>query len=957
MKNRLLPSGFLALLAGCFSLLVATVSFAGQPGQPVTGNPSGGISPTTTDYLAPIRANQVTGTVDPSDVLKAREQVASHQLKSAGATTLDWVEAGPNNAAGKTRAVIFDNRDASGNTLIAGAVTGGLWKSTSLGLVWHEINTLSNEVLRVSSMVQLPSGTIYVGTGDWYCGGYHEIGTGLYRSDDGENFSVVPTAQPSANNPESDWAFISKLACNSNGRIFAATNTGLKYSDDGSNWQTLLSGTAIDVVVGNDGTVLAVVDNKVYVATGGDLSALTNLSTGETNMLPSTGVGWIQVAIAPSDPNVLYASIAKNTNVLMNIYRSSDKGASWSVIFPANSLYDPFNGAGCYGNTISVFPNDPDQVLLGGLDMWRGVKMDEGYFNWEEVSYGSAYFASTFFLPFFHHAYVFNPADPSVVIVASDNGLSKGTISSDNILFQTINKHYQVGQFVSVDPSMSKDGIMGGGVANGTMVVFGGNVLNEPTTGQLVSQEYYPSGYNGNGGPCEWSMINPSVVIYSISGLTAPWRRSEDFGVTVSPTFLGTLNNNNNIPYPPIQLVEDFNDLNSFDSISLTAGERTIPADSLLVLYSDNQKFPFRYVTPVEIPQGTTVKVTDPIQTRFYLAGTKGSDDGIFMTKDALKFAKDPEWYCVATTPDPPSGTNAVVSMTVSPDHDYLWAGTNNGTLYRLGNLRAAHDSATANYDTSTCVVNKTVFDTIQYSWLKGRYVTSVSISNDNNRVVVTLGNYGNSTYVYYSNNALDPVPTFQAAQGDLPAMPVYCSMIEKSNQSKVIIGTDFGAYSTENIAAGSPVWTAESKGLGNVAITAIRQQTNEGIYYHRPDNFGTIVLASYGNGMFKDTTYRTILGIDPGQTQSGTAANTVRIEPNPFREQVNISFTLSKPADVKVTVYDLTGRTVTSYYWNNLNAGKQTRSLSLAGVPAGTYLISVDDGTTRAFGKAVKTN
>ena len=76
------------------------------------------------------------------------------------------------------------------------------------------------------------------------------------------------------------------------------------------------------------------------------------------------------------------------------------------------------------------------------------------------------------------------------------------------------------------------------------------------------------------------------------------------------------------------------------------------------------------------------------------------------------------------------------------------------------------------------------------------------------------------------------------------------------------IIGTDFGVFTTDAVTAGSPSWSPQYTGLGNVPVTMITQQTNPGLYYYRPANFGDIYLASFGRGMLYDSSYSVILGV-----------------------------------------------------------------------------------------------
>jgi len=276
------------------------------------------------------------------------------------------MQVGPTNYSGRSRVVLFDNQDPNGLTLYTGGVTGGVFKSINKGLTWNAASPASSEILRVSSMTQTPGGVIYVGTGEYYCEDGEFMGTGLYKSDNGMDFTLVDGTKPTLNDPLSNWAYILKLACDPNsGRLFAATNAGIKYSDDGKTWTDLIFGMAIDVTVGPNGTVLFVVDNHVYIAEGGDLGNITDVSTGEEDMLPTDNAGWTSLAIAPSDPSVMYASIAKlSDSYLLGIYRSDDNGATWSLIFPPNNTYEPFFGNGCYSNTIEVFPTDPDAILL-----------------------------------------------------------------------------------------------------------------------------------------------------------------------------------------------------------------------------------------------------------------------------------------------------------------------------------------------------------------------------------------------------------------------------------------------------------------------------------------------------------------------------------------------------------------------------------------------------------------
>jgi photosystem II stability/assembly factor-like uncharacterized protein len=241
MKRKLLHLSLLTIVLGLAGLIIAS----GYSGVSSTGEDKTddyGVLQAA-DYLHQMRSNQVTGEIDPADVLAARLQAEQGHFKSGNAIGLEWIEMGPDNAPGRVRALIFDKNDETRKTLIAASVTGGLWKTTNLGSTWNKIN-LENQNLYVSYLAQTSDGSaIYAGTGEAFCteedtyyGG--QVGQGLFKSTDGDTFTLVPETAPeiAAQNDTVDWAYINKITIHGS-RVYVATNTGLFYSDNGNdNW-------------------------------------------------------------------------------------------------------------------------------------------------------------------------------------------------------------------------------------------------------------------------------------------------------------------------------------------------------------------------------------------------------------------------------------------------------------------------------------------------------------------------------------------------------------------------------------------------------------------------------------------------------------------------------------------------------------------------------------------------
>ncbi|WP_396149104.1 PA domain-containing protein [Flavobacterium sp.] len=100
-----------------------------------------------------------------------------------------WIERGPTNVGGRTRAVIFDPNDSTNETVFAGGVSGGIWKNTNISnenSEWTRVNIPDN--LNVTCLAVDPnnSNIFYAGTGESFVGG-DVTGDGLWKSTNGGN--------------------------------------------------------------------------------------------------------------------------------------------------------------------------------------------------------------------------------------------------------------------------------------------------------------------------------------------------------------------------------------------------------------------------------------------------------------------------------------------------------------------------------------------------------------------------------------------------------------------------------------------------------------------------------------------------------------------------------------------------------------------------------------------------
>ncbi|WGH74680.1 thrombospondin type 3 repeat-containing protein [Tenacibaculum tangerinum] len=135
--------------------------------------------------------NPSTGRTHKENVYKIQEQLSKQRAaqKVPGEADNAWVERGPDNVGGRTRAVIFDPNDATKETVFAGGVSGGLWKNTNISnseSKWVRVGIPENLAVSCIAVDPNDSKTFYVGTGESYVNG-DVNGDGLWKSTDGGN--------------------------------------------------------------------------------------------------------------------------------------------------------------------------------------------------------------------------------------------------------------------------------------------------------------------------------------------------------------------------------------------------------------------------------------------------------------------------------------------------------------------------------------------------------------------------------------------------------------------------------------------------------------------------------------------------------------------------------------------------------------------------------------------------
>jgi hypothetical protein len=97
-------------------------------------------------------------------------------------------------------------------------------------------------------------------------------------------------------------------------------------------------------------------------------------------------------------------------------------------------------------------------------------------------------------------------------------------------------------------------------------------------------------------------------------------------------------------------------------------------------------------------------------------------------------------------------------------------------------------------------------------------------------------------------------------------------------------------------------------------------------------------------NGCMNNATSR-IVGFNVSDGKELISGNAINVFPNPFKGSTNINFTLTRNAQVKVTVYDMLGKELGILLSEELSSGNHSTQLNsnLLKSHAGMYLIKVE--------------
>lgn len=806
----------------------------------------------------------------PADIHK-KELEYSQSIKNDGyankrTKALDWALTGPHNVGGRTRALAVDIRDD--DVLLAGGVSGGIWRSEDAGFTWTRTTQpdIINSVTHLVQDTRLGKRDIwYFGTGELRgnsarAAGAVYRGDGIFKSTDGgKSWDVLPgtqTKQPATfDNPfDYTWNLATNPAADfEKDEVYAATYGNiLRSRDGGTNWEHVLGEPNLLEKSGDFNDSNASFYTNIMITPSGKYYAyLSTFAPGEkvntnfvnkgifysddgetwTNITPFGFVNFSErlvMAYAPSNENILYFLVEGTFTQLWKLQNGVWSNRS-DQIPDENSDFEAYDSQSSYNMTIKVHPNDPEIVFIGGTNLYRSSDGFATSFNTAQIG---GYDLEDINDPYPNHhpdqhETVFL-SESDQMLTANDGGIFKTNNSTaSTVTWIPLNNGYITSQFYAVALAKSEGDarIIGGLQDNGTYLKFD----NLPNSS-------WESILGGDGGYC----ASTADDLY--------WYASfQEAGI--------------------FKLKFDEKD-------ELDTWAKVDPSG----IARDN----YLFITPF---------VLDPNNfNRMYLAGDSAiwRNDNLAQINLYKQVTTSTNWKVI----DPVSPVQDITALDIStnPGHT-LFYGTADGNVYKITDANLANPQTTLIFS-------------------QDGYVSNICIDPaDANHLLVCYSNYnisslflstdGGNSFVDMGGN-LEENPD---GSGNGPSIRWAEIVALNDDNYMYFVGTSVGLYSTEQADGQETVWKHEGvESIGNSVVSMLDFRSSD----------GKIVAATHGNGVFESS----LSGTSKVEIQQDNPELTLLSGyPNPFKESFKIHFTVPELGLLSIQITDIAGKQIRTIF------------------------------------------
>ncbi|ARV06870.1 hypothetical protein BTO04_09325 [Polaribacter sp. SA4-10] len=849
-----------------------------------------------------MQKNPVTGVIPKKEKEKEFENALIEKQRNLAFKTATnvYVSRGPSNLGGRTRSLKVDLSDATGQTMLAGGVSSGVFRTTNGGDSWTKVSPF-DEIHNVTTIAQDPRSGFqniwYYGTGE-YSGNSASIqesylGYGVWKStDSGLTWQqITETASGSFESFDNFFDFIidievhpitGELFVGTAGKIYRLTVSGavveLEMESNRIGWTDLEITSTGRVFATIDGS--AAFDKGVWTSISGS-GSWVKINPPLSDWDPSSR---ITLAVAPSNEDILY--VLYNNGESNNSTNRVPEADLWQLDFSSNTWTnyssklpdepgadsdgnDPFSIQGGYDLVISVKPDNSNFVVIGGTNVYKIADITQDAMFSRIGGYrGPGTYALYNEGGVNHHPDIhgleWGTVDMNVLYTGTDGGVHKtNDINSTFTIWQNLNNNYLTYQYYHVNMvnEAGNDFIIGGAQDNGTTT--GG--INSGNLNNSSMSDYF-------GGDGAAVAVAKMIVGFSLDGY-----------VVYASTQNGRILRGNKD-----QLTADIRPVESYD-------------------VADNPEYyPSQFVTYFHMDQDNPL-------TLYY-----ASNHRILRTNNGETVDND-SWELVGGLPFSERVTTFETSRgTYNASSSYLLIGGRGGNVYRLDDPQNVTDLSSIKKITPSVVPTSTVDAN------EGQYTSDIAVHPTNPDIVmVTYASYGSDIKnIFITSNATSNTPTWKEVERNLSAHSVRAAAITVVNNKTIyFVGTARGLYQSDDPVTKD--WSVEGGTIMGIPVIS-------GLVYRSSDNI--LLVGTHGNGMF-ETNLNSSLSIDDNNISRISLA----MYPNPVQLKLRFATNDFKINDTtKFSVYDIKGKEV-------INGKLKNKSIDVSSLSRGVYIVKLN--------------
>jgi len=834
-----------------------------------------------------------------------------------------WMQRGPGNVGGRTRGAAIDRTNP--NVILAGSVTGGVFKSDDKGESFRRVSDLGG-VQGVTCITQDPrpgrEDFWYYGTGESYglistADGARTAGDGLFFSlDAGESWihmsstSVGTPTNPSDGVFDVTWKIIVDHTNLAQDVLYVAVRNAIMRSDDGGlSWETVLgnnvpndSGRYTDIAMTESGVLYAAISsggsNLGYYRSENGLD-WTQIDSPA--MLPSSAARTV-IAINPCDENeVFFLTHVSNSTFSYNhaLWKynyvsgnGSGEGALWEDRTPNMPRtpcevyytfdFGTFNSQSSYDLCMAFKPDECNTLFIGGTNVYRS----KSAFAEDDNQWIGGYRCNPenpvdYVYPNHHpdqHIFFFDPENPDLMYTGNDGGLYRSNdITADSISWEKLDGGYITTQFytVAIEPGEADNNIIVGGTQdNGTRMTVRGD-----------DPEAWTWPYTGDG---SYAAIAEGRDNYYLS-----WQRGRvmKFDIADDGTVLG---------YTRIDDAEP-------ENFTLFITPFILDATDNDIMYMAEH---------------------DGVRVRRNLSDIPLTMEDYVPHPEAWERMDIGQLFEV--------GRPSCFGMSRS-DGDVLYVGTVNRRIWRIENPKS---------ETPTRV------DITGDDFQPNSYLSSIAVDEfDSQHLMISFSNYnreslfrstdGGATWTNVGGNLEGGID----GEGSGPAV-LCCSIHQGADGIVYYAGTSAGLFSTTDIEAENVIWQQESPdGIGHTPVDMIASRAFD----------DRVVIGTHGAGIFSNGVGDDLpIGIEETGIDGVDLGD---IYPNPFREYLKVELEITQTTNLSVELFDLAGKKVANIAQGKMQPGKRRLKWQSTDLPTGSYLLRISNGESQITKQLIHAN